>query len=176
MRVCGLMLLFWSAHLCAMTEISLSADSISSDIFQLEKPHAVVNLHSKQHVQVYAERLQIGDATLDKPNITLDISARPTALITSEQLQMPPYQVRHPKIFLDYRPQAQSSPNQLNTHQQPALSFDAEVKALQDEVWGTFHLNCQVPAQAATQTWRCEDGLYHDVRSHVPFNVLVTPT
>jgi hypothetical protein len=102
MRVGGLILLCWSAQVCAMTEISLSADSVFSDIFQLDKPHAVVNLHSKQQVKVYAERLQVGDAKLDQPNILLDISARPTALITSEQLQMPPYQVRHPKIFLDY--------------------------------------------------------------------------
>ncbi|TXI46668.1 MAG: hypothetical protein E6Q52_03880 [Methylophilus sp.] len=176
MRVGGLILLCWSAQVCAMTEISLSADSVFSDIFQLDKPHAVVNLHSKQQVKVYAERLQVGDAKLDQPNILLDISARPTALITSEQLQMPPYQVRHPKIFLDYGFLDHGAHTQRSQIRQPTLSFDAEVKALQDEVWGTFHLNCLVPAQAAAQTWRCEDGLYHDVRSHVPFNVRLTPT
>lgn len=165
MRIWGLMLWVWALPLSAMTEVSLSADSISSDLFQLNKPHAVVNLNSK-HVQVQADRLQLGSASLDKPNIRLDMGARPTLLVASEQLQMQPYQVRQPRIFLDLRPQSQ----------QPVLSFYAEVKALQDEVWGTFHLNCQVPQQPASQTWRCEDGVYHDVRSHIPFNVLVTPT
>ena len=149
-----------------MTEISLSADSINSDLFQLDKPHAVLDLRKKQQVQVYAERLQVGDARIDKPNIRLDISQRPTLLVTSDQLQMPLYQVRHPRIFLDYRQQIR----------QPALSLDAEVKALHDEVWGKFHLNCLVPEQAASETWRCENGIYEDVRSHIPFNVLVTPS
>lgn len=174
MHIWALILLVWSLPLRAMTEISLSADNISSDLFQLDKPHAVVNLNVK-HVQVHADRLQFGDASspaseytpsIDKPNIRLDLGARPTLLVTSDQLQMQPYQVRQPRVFLDLRPQTG----------QPVLAFYAEVKALQDEVWGTFHLNCQVPGQPTVQTWRCEDGLYQDARSHVPFNVRVTPT
>lgn len=165
MRCWGLMLLAWALPLYATTEISLSADSISSDVFQLTQPHAVVNLNVK-HVQVHAERLQLGKATLDNPNIRLDIGPRPTLLVSSEQLKMQPYQVRQPRILLDLKPQ-----NHL-----PVLSFYAEVKTVQDEAWGTFHLNCQVPQQAASETWECDDGLYHDERSHIPFNVLVTPT
>ncbi|MEZ0289190.1 MAG: hypothetical protein ACAH05_09495, partial [Methylophilus sp.] len=166
MRSWFLSLILWSAQACAITQISLSADSISSNLFQLDKPNAVLDLRSRQHVKVNAVRLQLGDATLDKPNISLDISQRPTLLITSDQLQMQPYQIRHPRIFLDYRQKTQ----------QPALSLDAEVKTLHDELWGKFHLNCLVPAQATTETWRCEDGLYVDSRSHIPFNLLVTPT
>jgi hypothetical protein len=166
MRFWCLSLIFWSAQACAMTEISLSADSISSDLFQLEKPHAVVDLRTRQQVKINAERLQFGDARLEKPNISLDISQRPTLLITSDQLQMQLYQVKHPRIVLDYRKKTE----------QPALSLDAEVKALHDEVWGKFHLNCLVPEQTATETWRCDDGLYTDSRSNIPFNVLVTPT
>jgi len=170
MRVWGLMLWAWSLPVCAMTEISLSAESISGELFQLDKPHAVVNLRATQQMQVYADRLQLGDASsqasIDKPNIRLDLGKRPTLLVTSERLQIQPYQVRQPRIFLDLKPQSG----------RPVLSFYAEVKALQEESWGTFHLNCQVPAQAASQPWRCEDGLHQDARSHVPFNVIATPT
>lgn len=166
MRIWCLSLMLWSAQACAVTQISLSADSISSDLFQLVKPDAVLDLRSRQQVKIHAEQLQLGDARLDKPNISLDISQRPTLLITSDQLQIQPYQVRHPRIFLDYRQKTL----------QPILSLDAEVKALHDEVWGKFHLNCLVPAQAATETWHCEDGLYQDIRSHIPFDLLVTPT
>jgi hypothetical protein len=166
MRSWCLSLILWSAQACAITQISLSADSISSDLFQLDKADAVLDLRSKQQVKINASRLQLGDATLDKPNIALDISQRPTLLITSEQLQMPAYQVRHPRIFLDYRHQ-----NRL-----PVLSLDAEVKAVHDEAWGKFHLDCLVPAQAASETWRCADGLYSDSRSHIPFDLLVTPS
>ncbi|HSH87078.1 MAG TPA: hypothetical protein VK958_07505 [Methylophilus sp.] len=166
MRIWCLSLVFWSAQACAITQISVSADSIVSDLFQLSKPNAVLNLQSKQQVKIHAEQLQLGDARLDNPNISLDISHRPTLLITSDQLHMQPYQVRHPRIFLDYR---KKTP-------QPTLSLDAEVKTLNDEAWGKFHLDCMVPEQAATETWRCEDGLYHDTRSNIPFDLLVTPT
>ncbi len=166
MRLWALMLLWWSAQLCAMTEISLSADSVSGPLFQLDKPHAVVNLRQHQHVQVHADRVLLGEAKLENPNITLTLGARPSLLMTSDQLQLPPYQIRRPRIFLDYA----------GTTSAPALSFDAEVKSLQDAVWGTFHLHCAMPTQPASQPWFCEDGLYHDVRSHIPFSVLVTPT
>ena len=166
MRACCLGLLLWSAQACAITELSLSADSIGSDLFQLAKPHASLNLHDRQRVQVAAERIQIGDASLDKPTIKLNLSQRPTLLVTSDQLQMPLYQVRHPRIFLDYRQKTL----------QPALSLDAEVKTSGDEAWGTFHLKCLVPEQAVSQPWACDDGLYADSRSHVPFSLQVTPT
>ncbi|BEV08588.1 hypothetical protein [Methylophilus sp. DW102] len=149
-----------------MTELSLSAESIQGDFFQLDHPHAVVNLQRKQHVQIHAERLQLGNASIDHPDMTLEISTRPSLLITSEQLKMPDYQVRRPRIYLDYRLQTR----------QPLMTVDAEVKAMQDEVWGKFHVYCQLPTQASQETWLCNDGLYHDVRSHIPFNLTVMPT
>lgn len=166
MRTLALMLWFWASQACAITEISLSAEQVTSDIFVLTKPHAVINLHRKQQVQVYAEQLNMGDARIDQPNIMLDISARPSLLIRSDRMQLPPYQVRQPKMMLRYLAQTQHA----------MLSFDAEVKAAQDETWGTFHLNCQMPAQAMAQPWRCDDGLYHDVRSNIPFQLSLTPT
>lgn len=165
MRIWGVLLMLWSVQVSAMTEISLDAERISSDGIALNHPRAVISLRGKQAVKVTADEVQIGDASLDHPTIQLDISVRPSLLIRSDALKLAPYQVRRPTIFLDLRPPVG----------RPALSLDAEVKALQDEVWGTFHLNCQLPEQTQTQVWRCEDGLYHDVRSHVPFNVALTP-
>ncbi len=166
MRLWALLLCCWSMPLWAMTELSLSAESIQGDFFQLDHPHAVVNLQRKQHVQIHAERLQVGNASIDHPDMTLEISTRPSLLITSEQLKMPDYQVRRPRIYLDYRLQTR----------QPLMTVDAEVKAMQDEVWGKFHVYCQLPTQASQKTWQCNDGLYHDVRSHIPFNLTVMPT
>lgn len=150
-----------------MTEISLSADSITSGPLQLEQPGAVLDLEGREHVRVHAERLLLGDVRLERPTILLNLnSTRPTFLVTSDQLQLQHYQVRQPKIFLDFRQKTE----------QPSLSLDAEVKALHDEVWGKFHLKCLVPGQLDTQTWHCNDGLYEDARSHIPFDLRVTPT
>lgn len=166
MRVCWLIMCLWITHVHAVTHISVSADSISYDHIVLQQPRAKLDLQSGQQVKVDAARLQIGAATLDKPQIFLNISRHPTLLVTSSTLQSAQYQARNPRILLDY-----------HTHPtQPALSLDAEVKATGDEIWGTFHLRCLIPPQEALQTWQCHDGLYQDVRSHVPFHVQVTPT
>jgi hypothetical protein len=165
MRICALFLWFWSLPLWAMTEISLSADSIQGEFFQLDQPHAVVKLQRKQQVQVHAQRLQLGSASIDNPDMTLDIGVHPSLLITSEQLKMPAYQVRRPRIYLDYAAQ----------RRQPVMRVDAEVKALQDDVWGKFHVHCQLPSQASQETWQCDDGLFQDVRSNIPFTLTVKP-
>lgn len=166
MRIWALLLCAWSLPLWAMTEISLSADSIQGEFFQLDQPHAVVKLQRKQQVQVHAQRLQLGSASIDNPDMTLDIGVHPSLLITSEQLKMPAYQVRRPRIYLDYAAQ----------RRQPVMRVDAEVKALQDDVWGKFHVHCQLPSQASQETWQCDDGLFRDVRSHIPFTLTVKPT
>lgn len=166
MRIWALLLCAWSLPLWAMTEISLSADSIHGEFFQLDQPHAVVKLQRKQQVQVHAQRLQLGSASIDNPDMTLDISVHPSLLITSEQLKMPAYQVRRPRIYLDYAAQ----------RRQPVMRVDAEVKALQDDVWGKFHVHCQLPSQASQETWQCDDGLFQDVRSNIPFTLTVKPT
>jgi len=166
MRIWALLLCAWSLPLWAMTEISLSADSIQGEFFQLDQPHAVVKLQRKQQVQVHAQRLQLGSASIDNPDMTLDIGTHPSLLITSEQLKMPAYQVRRPRIYLDYAAQ----------RRQPVMRVDAEVKALQDDVWGKFHVHCQLPSQASQETWQCDDGLFKDVRSNIPFTLTLKPT
>ncbi|MFQ6332969.1 hypothetical protein [Methylophilus sp. 3sh_L] len=166
MRIWALVLCAWSLPLAAMTEISLSADSIQGGFFQLDQPHAVVKLQRNQQVQVHAKRLQVGSASIDNPDMMLDIGTHPSLLITSEQLKMPAYQVRRPRIYLDYAAQ----------RRHPVMRVDAEVKALQDDVWGKFHVHCQLPSQASQETWQCDDGLYQDVRSNIPFHLTVKPT
>lgn len=166
MRIWALLLCAWSLPLAAVTEISFSADSLQGDFFQLDQPHAVLKLQRKQQVQVHAQRLQLGSASIDNPDMTLDIGVHPHLLITSEQLKMPAYQVRRPRIYLDYAAQSR----------QPVMRMDAEVKALQDDVWGKFHVLCQLPSQARQEAWQCEDGLYQDVRSNIPFHLTVKPT
>lgn len=166
MRACWLIVCLWITHVHAVTHISMSADSLSYEHIVLQQPRAKLDLQSGQQVKVDAARLQIGTATLDQPQIFLNISRHPTLLVTSSALLSEQYQARNPIILLDYR----SDPTQ------PVLSLDAEVKATDDERWGSFHLRCMIPPQEALQTWQCHDGLYQDVRSHIPFLIQVTPS
>lgn len=166
MRALWLIVCLWSVAANAVTQISLSADSISNESLSLQQPRATLDLRGQAQMAINADSLRVSDATLDKPKILLDVNRHPTLLITSSSLLAGQYQARNPKIFLDYRQQTV----------QPALTFDADVKAAHDATWGKFHLNCLIPADIDQQTWRCVDGLYQDVRSHVPFNVEVTPS
>ncbi|HEY0905940.1 MAG TPA: hypothetical protein VGE17_01950 [Methylophilus sp.] len=167
MRGFWLICWMWSVTAHAVTQISLTADSVSGDLLQLEKPRAILDLRGKQQqMTVNAVSLQIATARLDQPQIQLEVSRHPTLLITSSSLLADQYQARNPRILLDY---GQST-------QPPSLSFDADVKAVHDTQWGKFHLGCLIPAAEARETWRCRDGLYQDTRSQVPFSIDVTPS
>lgn len=150
----------------ALTEIHLHADSVTSNGFAVQQPTLVVHLQRKTEMTASAKRIQMGDAWLDNPTIQIATQPHPSLLITSAQLQMQPYQVRAPRLQFALQP----------GQTQPQLAIDAEVKALQDPIWGRFHVSCQLPdSQVQSATWRCADGLYHDVRSHIPFEIQLTP-
>ncbi len=149
-----------------ISQLTLSADSISNDLVTLVKPRATLDLRRTQAMLVHADSLRLGEATLEQPEIEVEVSQHPALRISTREMQLEQYQLRQPRIVLDY----QHNPSQ------PTLSFDADVKSRLDPVWGKFHLNCLIPAQAGQQLWRCSDGIYQDVRSQVPFVIEVMPT
>lgn len=156
----------WLVQGHAITEIRFSAETISSDGMTLQNPRAVVDLDRKQAMTVHADSMQLGDATLQQPLIEVEVGKLPIMRITTAMMQVDQFEARNPRIVLDYRLQPA----------QPTLAFDADVKAKHDATWGRFHLNCLIPADAGQQTWRCQDGVYQDVRSNTPFQIEVTPT
>ncbi len=153
----------------ALTSITLSADSITHDGAHLEKANVHLDLTGKAQSTIDAKTLTYGEARLDDAHINLDLNSNLTLLITASNISADQFIARKPTIFLDYR----------KNIPQPSLRINAEVKAKADPDWGTFQLNCLIPAkvsktqsQAQSQApWQCVDGLFKDARSNIPFSI-----
>lgn len=171
----GLLFLLWWLPASAISAITVQADSVSTDGLMVQRPQLAIQLQRKAAMAISAKRIQLGEAWLDNPTIEIVAQPQTSLLISSAQMQMPPYQIRAPRLRLDL-PGIDLQRLQMQPAQaQPQLAIDAEVKALQDAVWGRFHVSCQLPDPQHAATWRCDDGLYQDVRSHIPFEIQLTP-
>lgn len=154
----------------AVSEIRFSAEAIDFAEGRLNHASAHVKVGAQQQLQIDADSLQIGEATLYQPKIALNLTPATQAQVTtlevrSDRVETARYQAKSAKLMLA-----------LGTRQQASqFSFDAAVKANSDAQWGSMHLQCDMPNQSDKLTWRCANGLYQDVRSHIPFRIDVTP-
>ena len=155
----------WCANAYALTEVSITADSIAYDEAILTDAKVRLDLTGNDQAVVDAKTLQYANARLDDAHILLDLKANTTLLVKAKQITSPQFDARNPTIYLDYR----------TTNPQPSLKFDAEVKPLSDKQWANFSLNCLIPPNKQKDTWHCVDGLYQGERTHVPFTIDFVP-
>lgn len=159
------LMLFGCLSAQAVTEFTITADSITHETAKLSKANIKVDLRKLNQIQVDADTLDVGNNRLEQPQILVDLKANTTMLITARRLQVDQYEARKPTIFLDFRPSVT----------QPVININAEAKALTDTKWGVFQLACLIPKQPFKATWRCDNGLYQTERDNIPFNILFTP-
>jgi hypothetical protein len=164
-RVALLLSCLWCANVYALSNISLTAETIQYDEATLTDAKLSLDLNGNDQAVVDAKTLQYGNARLDDAHILLDFKANTTLLVKARQITTPQFDARNPNIYLDYR----------NVNPQPSLTFDAEIKPISDKQWATFKLNCLIPEQKKKDTWHCVDGLYHGERVNIPFIIDFVP-